>query len=321
MKTFLITVISSVLTATAWAQAPDMGSLLLKVEPEDGVQVFVDGQFQTNAVPVLLRLPAGLRQIVVKSAQGERTESLSIPKDAVVTKIINLMPLEPSVVIISGGSFRMGSPATQVGRSVDEGPAAMIVEPFYIGRYEVTSDEYDAFARDTGRTPPGDSGWGRGSRPVINVSFDDATAYTEWLSRKTGRRYRLPTEAEWERAAQGGADTAYWWGNLPELGDANCADCVSQWDGKQTAPVGSFSANQFGLFDVHSNVWEWTCSAYEIRYLGANTCTDGKNSTNRVLKGGSYGDPASVMRSATRNGAVDRNQRYPNVGFRVVREP
>ena len=104
-----------------------------------------------------------------------------------------------------------------------------------------------------------DSGWGRGRRPVIDVTWDDAQTYVAWLSKITGKPYRLLTEAEYEYAARAGTETAYPWGD--EIGDgtmANCDGCGSQWDNKQTAPVGSFAANGFGLYDMVGNVWEWT---------------------------------------------------------------
>ena len=147
---------------------------------------------------------------------------------------------------------------------------------YRMGRYEVTFAQYDAFVEATGREQPSDSGWGRGTRPVINVSWNDATAFAAWLSEQTGKRFRLPTEAEWEHATRAGSTTEYWWGNEIGSNRANCDGCGSQWDKEKTAPVGSFAANPFGLFDVHGNVWEWTSSCY-----------DG-NCGVRVLRGGSW---------------------------------
>ena len=124
-----------------------------------------------------------------------------------------------------------------------------IVRPIAVSRYEVTFDEYDLFAGVTGRQLPHDQGWGAGRRPVINVSWEDAVAYADWLSGQTGKRYRLPTEAEWEYAARAGSETAYWWGDEVGDGRANCDGCGSEWDDEKTAPVGSFQANRFGLYD------------------------------------------------------------------------
>jgi formylglycine-generating enzyme required for sulfatase activity len=171
----------------------------------------------------------------------------------------------PEMVWIPAGSFRMGD--LQGGGSSDEKPIHRVsVSRFAIGKYEVTFAEYDKFAQATGRKKPYDEGWGRGNRPVINVSWYDATAYAEWLSKQTGQQYRLPTEAEWEYAARAGTTTKYWWGNTASHEYANygaeswgpLAKGKDRWE--YTAPVGSFAANPFGIYDTVGNVWEWTCS-------------------------------------------------------------
>jgi formylglycine-generating enzyme required for sulfatase activity len=146
----------------------------------------------------------------------------------------------PEMVIISAGKFRMGD--TQGKHGKDELPVheVHIKRPFAVSRYEITFDQYDEFAKVTGRKLSGDEGWGRGRQPVLRVSWNDAVAYVEWLSGQTAKRYRLPTEAEWEYAARGGTETTYWWGNEMKQGLANCIGCGSPWDGKQPAPVGSF---------------------------------------------------------------------------------
>ena len=155
----------------------------------------------------------------------------------------------PEMVWIPAGSFRMGD--IQGGGDSDEKPVHRVsVGKFAMGKFEVTFAEYDKFAQATGRKKPNDRGWGRGNRPVINVSWNDATAYAKWLSNQTGKTYRLPTEAEWEYAARAGTETKYWWGNDLGKNRAACDGCGSQWDNKQTAPVGSFSANKFGLYDT-----------------------------------------------------------------------
>ncbi|MCP3897296.1 SUMF1/EgtB/PvdO family nonheme iron enzyme, partial [Moraxella sp.] len=175
--------------------------------------------------------------------------------------------LGPEMVRIPAGRFRMGD--IQGGGDGDEKPVHRVsVSEFAMGRYEVTFAEYDKFAQATGRKKPDDEGWGRGNRPVINVSWDDAVAYAKWLSQQTGKQYRLPTEAEWEYAARAGTETQYWWGNEIGQNRAVCDACGSRWDNKQTAPVGSFAANPFSLYDTVGNVWEWTCSEYEDKYSG-----------------------------------------------------
>jgi formylglycine-generating enzyme required for sulfatase activity len=160
----------------------------------------------------------------------------------------------PEMVSISHGEFRMGN--IQGSGDADERPvhSVRIPRPFAMGRYEVTFDEYDVFARATGREQPADKGWGRGRRPVINISWEGARAYAQWLSEQTGKRYRLPTEAEWEYAARAGTETTYWWGDEVGENHANCSSCGSEWDNMQTAPVGSFASNPWGLYDTVGNV-------------------------------------------------------------------
>jgi formylglycine-generating enzyme required for sulfatase activity len=143
----------------------------------------------------------------------------------------------PEMIMLPAGTFRMGD--IQGGGDRDEQPVHKVsVARFAIGRYAVTFEEYDRFAEATAKEKPNDEGWGRGKRPVINVSWYDAVAYTEWLSQQTEKAYRLPTEAEREYAMRGGTETSYWWGNKLGKNWANCRNCGSQWDGQQTAPVG-----------------------------------------------------------------------------------
>jgi len=175
----------------------------------------------------------------------------------------------------------------------------------------------DKFADATGRRKPRDRSWGRGNRPVIYVYWNDATAYAKWLSNQTGKKYRLPTEAEWEYAARAGTETKYWWGNEIGKNRANCdSDCGDSFE--YTAPVGSFSANKLGLYDTSGNVWEWTCSEYENKYNGKEKGCIGKNSNkNRVLRGGSWSYFPRYVRSADRDGYTPDN-RLDDYGFRVV---
>jgi formylglycine-generating enzyme required for sulfatase activity len=224
----------------------------------------------------------------------------------------------PEMVWIPSGSFRMGD--IQGGGDSDEKPVHRVsVEKFAMGKFEVTFAEYDKFAEADGREKPNDSGWGRGNRPVINVSWNDAEAYAKWLSDQTGKKYRLPTEAEWEYAARAGTETKYWWGNDIGKNRANCDGCGSQWDDKSTAPVGSFEANKFGLYDTSGNVWEWTCSEYEDKYKGKEKVCINKNSNkNWVLRGGSWYSVPRDLRAARRVGDVP-DRRNDLCGFRLVR--
>lgn len=183
------------------------------------------------------------------------------------------------------------------------------IRPFLIGTYEVTFAEYDRFALATWRKLPDDQGWGRGDRPVINVTWEEAAAYAKWLAKNTGGRYRLPSEAEWEYAARAGTVTAYWWGDdIHQDGRvwASCDGCNSRWDNQQTAPVGAFPPNPFGLHDTAGNVWEWVQDCWHPSY--ADAPSDGSawedegdsDCRYRLNRGGSWYDKTKYLRSGSR---------------------
>ena len=162
----------------------------------------------------------------------------------------------PKLSVIPSGTFIMGSKS----KYKHEKPAhkVTIAKPFAIGIYEVTFDEWEACFKAGGcQKIPDDHNWGRGKRPVINITWQETKEYLAWLSKKTTQKYRLPSEAEWEYAARGGTTTEFSWGNEVGENNANCRDCKSKWSKKSSAPVGSFSPNPFGLYDVHGNEWEW----------------------------------------------------------------
>lgn len=238
----------------------------------------------------------------------------------------------PEMIVLPAGEFQMGSPEDEAGRSRIEGPVhrVRIDYTLALGVYEVTFAEWDACVADGGcRHKPRDPGWGRGRRPVINVSWDDATTqYIPWLSQKTGQTYRLLSEAEWEYAARAGTATAFATGRTMSSRDANF-DGTSTYDGgekgeyrKRTLEVGSFAANAFGLHDMHGNVWEWVQDCYFESYDGApadGTAAPEAPGCQRVMRGGSWIDSPRVLRSAAR-GYVPPNTRFIYRGFRVVRK-
>ena len=245
--------------------------------------------------------------------------------------------LTPEMVRIEGGCFRMGSPESETPRSSDERQHEVCVEAFSMGKYEVTFAEYDRFVEATGRSRPGDEGWGRGRRPVINVIWDDITAYAHWLSEETGRRYRLPTEAEWEYAARAGTQTSRYWGDDPSMACtyANVGDRTyrekypdNDWakhacrDGSvHTAPVGGYRANGYGLHDMLGNVWEWTCSEYHGGYgdySGAEQRCASGSADERVLRGGNWFSGLWGARAAYRLGDIG-NWGY-GLGFRLAQD-
>jgi formylglycine-generating enzyme required for sulfatase activity len=232
----------------------------------------------------------------------------------------------PEMVVVPAGSFRMGD-VQDTGGYKYELPVRIvkIQKPFAVGRFEVTFEEYDQFAKAANRQLPGDEGWGRGRRPVINVSWQDAAAYAEWLSGQTGKRYRLPTEAEWEYAARGGKETAYWWGKDLVKGMANCKGCGSQWDNRQTAPVGSFKPNPFGLYDTAGNVEEWVEDCWHDNYNGAPVDGSawkqegGGSCGQRVIRGGYWGHVPVGLRASGRSW-FDAGKRYDAIGFRLAQD-
>ena len=189
-----------------------------------------------------------------------------------------------------------------------------------MGKTEVTFAEWDRCEAAGVCLHADDSGWGRGNRPVINVSWNDVQTYINWLNGKTGK-YRLPSEAEWEYAVRGGYNNRlYSWGHEIGKNNANCDGCGSEWDNKQTAPVGSFAANPYGLYDMHGNAWEWCQDKYHDTYQGAPTdgsAWESGDSPNRVLRGGSWANYAQSLRSAD-HAAGSPDNRYNFLGFRLV---
>jgi formylglycine-generating enzyme required for sulfatase activity len=236
----------------------------------------------------------------------------------------------PWLVTIPAGSFMMGSPATEAERRDDEGPLHSVkLASFAAGAYEVTFEQFDACVAAKGcKAEPDDNRWGRGKRPVINVDYDDALQFTAWLSRKTGRRYRLPSESEWEYMARAGTSTPFTYGTKLDPSQTNYAanftyNASVKGQGRdQTLPVGSLVPNAWGLYDVHGNVLEWVIDCAQDDYKGAPA--DGKPWTTHcaeprhMLRGGSWYDNPVYSRSAFRGGLAAGNATAK--GFRVVRE-
>ncbi len=217
----------------------------------------------------------------------------------------------------------MGSPAHEADREANEGPLheVTIARPFAVSKFEVTFDEWDACVAAAACPRAADS-WGRGEMPVIDVSWRDAQQYVGWLSQVTSAAYRLLTEAEWEYAARAGSQSAYSWGESPGTGNANCDGCGSPWDLRQTAPVGSFNANAFGLHDMHGNVWEWVEDTWHDNFEGApgdgSAWLQGGDPNFRVVRGASWRNELELVRAAVR---VERNVnvRFDTLGLRVAR--
>ncbi|MDD9857148.1 MAG: SUMF1/EgtB/PvdO family nonheme iron enzyme [Gammaproteobacteria bacterium] len=238
----------------------------------------------------------------------------------------------PEMVVVPAGSFMMGSPSSEEGRYDDEGPVHQvnIARPFAAGVREVTFAEWDACVADGGcyGYSPGDEGWGRGKRPVINVIWEEARGYVRWLSAETGKEYRLLSESEWEYAARAGTTTPFHYGSTISTGQANYNGNYTYGSGAKgeyrgrTVPVGSFPANQFGLHDVHGNVWEWTQDCWNHNYQGAPTdgsAWESGDCSRRVLRGGSWNLDPRDLRSADRDRFATGVRSIGVGGFRVAR--
>ncbi len=224
----------------------------------------------------------------------------------------------PELVVLPPGEFLMGAPPDDPLASAEEQPQhpVKIGYRLALGRFPVTFEEYDHFAKVTGSPLPADEGWGRGRRPVIKVSWHDAKRYLAWLSAETGQAYRLPHDAEWEYACRAGTRTAYWWGNAIHTKHANFNYAFGS-----TSLVGSFPANPFGLFDMLGNVWEWQEDWCNDSYVGAPA--DGSawlsgDDRRRTVRGGSWNNRAKVLRAAFRGRDYPDN-RNNAIGFRVCR--
>lgn len=225
----------------------------------------------------------------------------------------------PEMVVVPAGSFDMGASNNDREKPVHQ---VMIGAPFAIGVREVTFEEWDRCVAENGcKFRPADRGWGRGNRPVINVSWLDAKEYVNWLSNKTGQTYRLPSEAEWEYAARGGTNTAYWWGRSVGTRQANCRECGTG-EREQTFPAGTYKANPFGLYDTAGNAAEWVEDCWNDNYNGAPTNGSAWTSGDcrlRVLRGGSFDSESDYVRSNSRF-RYDNDVRYSGNGFRVLRQ-
>lgn len=236
------------------------------------------------------------------SLAAQLTESQA-PRTLLFRDQITVDVYGPDMVALPSGRFQMGDNHAMGDDNEQPLHAVTIEHPFALSRYEVTFAQYDMFARATQRKLPSDEDWGRANRPVINISWLDAQAYTAWLAKQTGQPYRLPTEAEWEYAARAGTQTAFSWGNEPQSGFAVCDECSSDWGGSQTAPVGSQRPNAWGLYDMSGNVSEWVEDCYAPNYNGApdnGAARQADGCHYRAMRGGSWFDIVRLMRPAGR---------------------
>ena len=255
-------------------------------------------------------------------ANASNPAAISSPNQATsgskTSVVSNKTFLEPEMVVIPAGSFQMGS---NNGNNNEKPVHPVSLKSFAIGRYEVTFDEYDQFVAVTRRNSmPNDIGWGRGKRPVINVSWDDAVAYTRWLSEVTGKPFRLPTEAEWEYASRAGTTSDYYWDDQEETKDFSW---FIENSGYETHPVGEKKPNGFGLYDMAGNVWEWVqdCGHSDYNQAPDNGSAWQEKTIREIVmvRGGSWGSGPRDMHTACRM-HIGSDKCVDYIGFRLAQD-
>lgn len=241
------------------------------------------------------------------------------------------LPFDLEMVTMQPGMFTMGSKSSEERRSSTEGPRQDVLFDYYyeIGKYEVTFEQWDACVADggCGGYKPDDGGWGRGKRPVINVSWDDAQLFIKWLNEKSGGEYRLPSEAEWAYAARAGTETAFYTGDTISSDDANF-NAEQSYKGsepgaylRKTVEVGQYPPNPLGLHDVIGNAFEWVQDCWNDTHRGApndGSAREDGDCSYRVMKGGSWVNHPYQVRMAMRTQYVP-DFRYDDYGFRLAR--
>jgi formylglycine-generating enzyme required for sulfatase activity len=297
-----------------------------------------------NAMVADPRRPAEVKEIAAQcincAATSELPKRLTNEAELLSSKGVN--PIEPKeafkdcskcpeMVVVPAGKFTMGSPDSEQGHNPDESPqhGVTFAAPFAVGRFSVTFEEWDTCVSEggcNGYKPP-DQAWGRGRRPVTNVSWDDAKAYVAWLSEKTGRRYRLLSEAEREYVTRAGTKSAFWWGSSISTNQANFDGELTYGEGTtgeflgKTVVVDAFSPNPWGLYQVHGNLYDWVEDCYHDNYRGApsdRAAWTSEDCVAHVARGGSWLDDLRSLRSAYRL-HLPAAVRFRNLGFRVGR--
>ncbi len=226
----------------------------------------------------------------------------------------------PVMVVIPPGRFEMGNASVNYP---DEYPKRdVVVKKFAVSQYEITFEQYDRFAKATGRKRPDSQGLDRKDHPVIFVRWEDAYYYARWLSEETGKEYSLASEAQWEYMASGGRKTPFWWGYDAEPNRAHCFGCKTGFDPRRPTRIGNFKPNVFGVYDTAGNVAEWVSDCWHKNYQGAPRYAEvweGGDCMYRVVRGGSYSTPFQSIRSAKRD-KFKSDRSYDHIGIRVVRK-
>ena len=308
-----------------------------------GISIFMmSGKEKTTPKPIDISLEEGVSDDEVDEVvdveneevipdQVEQTEVVpSAPTQVSQTSTINGNELSdtlkdgtqgPVLVIVSSGSFDMGSPGSS--RFAEERPRHNVkVDKFAISKFEVTFEQYEKFAVSANRKVPDNLYMDKVSHPVIFVTWDDAFYYAKWLSEQTGEKYSLPSESQWEYAAGTGKRSPYWWGYDEEPNRAHCFGCGTGLDPRKPTKIGSFGANSFGLYDSGGNVSEWVRDCWHDNYNGApsgDEVWEGGDCAYRIVRGGSYSSPPQSIRHAKRD-KFKSDEPYDNIGIRIIRE-
>lgn len=293
----------------------------LRAPPEPPQETPQSTPVAVPATPQVVPQPA---PVAVPTAPQVASQSAPVPAPATPQVAVIAPPQpprpepvrEPDMVSLPGGTFAMGS--------IDdpsEGPIHKVtIKPFAISKFPITVREWNACvaAKACSYLPTGTD-----DAPVTNLSWSDTQQYTAWLTQVTQKRYRLPSESEWEYAARGGTQTKYWWGDKLQPGMANCKGCDEPYDAAQPLKVGSFKANLFGLYDMGGGVDQWVADCWHKNYQGAPADGSpwvGGDCLSHVIRGGSWKNDPSYVRPASRD-HYDTAVRYPTHGFRVARSP
>lgn len=303
------------------AATTELGSISVKSTPAAASIYLDDSDTGKKTDTVLDNIMPGTYTLTLKKSGYWNYETTVVVESGKQSQVSTT--LERGVTMdwieIPAGEFKMGDNFNEGVR--DERPVHTVyLDDYYIGKYEVTFEQYDLFCEDTGRAKPSDEGWGRGTRPVINVSWYDAEAFCEWLSNKTGENIHLPTEAQWEKAARGTDQRRYPWGNTaPDCTLANYKIC-----GQKTKPVGTLPAgvSPYGVHNMAGNVWEWTRDWYEKWYYQDSPYKNPQGPAAGTLKtrrAGCIYAIDEVMRTANRR-VMDPNSSHDGGGFRVAKE-
>ena len=284
---------------------------------------------ETAAPPTEDHSKDAIADLIVASAAPAETPAEAPHKDQTAPgSLIKDCEHCPELVVIPAGSFDMGAPASEPQRQSSEGPVVnvTIAKPFALGVGEVTFAEWDACAAAKACPALPDSGWGRGRQPAVNVSYEDALSYVAWLSKVSGRKYRLPTEAEWEYAARAGSKGPFSFGVVISPSQANFDGALPYGSApgasrRKPTPAGTFAASPFGLYDMHGNVWEWVADCWSPSHQGqpADGSARGGACSSRVLKGGAWNTGGWRLRAAHRISKNAKAREYDN-GFRVARD-